>query len=146
MEQLRGNQVLSGTWAELWMNGNKVMELKKVEIKVSANREDVQVGISMDSKATSLKGEITIGVKKVYTRFYEILEQYKSGKDVRSQVIAKLGDPDAVNGQQERYSVDNVWWNDLPIFAAEQGAIIEDEITGGFTPSDLVCLDRIKYE
>lgn len=143
-ENLRGNQVLSGTWGELWIDGFKVIEFKKVEIKVSANREDVQIGNSVDSKMTSLKGEITVTTNKVFSRYNDILEKFKSGKDVRSQVITKLADPDTVNGQQERYSIDNVWWNDLPVFAAEVGAIIEEELTGGFTPSDIVSLDKIK--
>ena len=64
-------------------------------------------------------------------------------KATRVQIISKLADPDAVNGQQERYSTDNCWFNDLPIVGYEMGAIIEQEFTGGFTPSDMVNLDRI---
>lgn len=146
MQQLRGNQVLTGTYGELWIDGLKVLEFKKVEVKVSTNREDVQIGISVDSKMTGIKGEVTVTTNKVYSRYFDIVDKYKSGKDVRSQIITKLADPDTVGGQQERYSIDNVWWNDLPVFSAEKGAIIEEEITGGFTPSDLVNLDKIKYE
>ena len=145
MDKLRGNQVLSGTWGELWIDGFKVLEFKKVEVKASTNREDIQVGIAVDSKMTGVKGEITVTTNKVYSRYYDILEKYKSGKDVRSQIITKLADPDAVNGQQERYSIDNVWWNDLPIFSAEMGGIIEEELTGGFTPTDISILDKIKF-
>ena len=55
----------------------------------------------------------------------------------------KLADPDATNGQQERYSIDNCWYNDLPMVAYEKGGLIEEEATGGFTPSDMVNLDAI---
>lgn len=144
MGNIKGKNTLSGTWGELWINGGKVFELSKVEMKTTANREDVQIGIDVDSKLTGLKGEFTIGVKKVYTRYMEVLDDLKKGKDTRVQIIAKLADPDAVRGQQERYSAPNCWFNDIPVVNWEKGGIIEQEVTGGFTPSDLVCLDRIK--
>lgn len=143
MAQIRGNKTLSGTWGEVWVNGERIFELSKIEQKITANREDVQLGLDVDSKMTGLKGEFTLTIKKVYTRFWSIVEDMKKGKDTRSQIIAKLADPDAVNGQQERYSTDNCWFNDLPIFSAEMGTLIEQEFTGGFTPSDMVNLDQI---
>ena len=57
MEVIRGNKTLSGTWGELWINGEKIFEFSKIEMKVTANREDVQLGIDVDSKITGLKGE-----------------------------------------------------------------------------------------
>ena len=141
---LRGNQVLSGTWGEVWVDGVPILEAKKVEAKASANREDVQMGIDVDSKMTGIKGEVTITINKVYSTYNTILKNYKNGSDVRSQLITKVADPDAVGAQQERWSLDNVWWNDLPLVIYEKGALIEEELTGGFTPSDAVNLDEIK--
>ena len=83
-------------------------------------------------------------VKKVYTRAKAVLEKWKKGSDVRVQIIAKLQDPDAVNGQIERWSVDNVWHNELPVVNWEKGGIVEEEVSIGFTPSDLTNLDEIK--
>lgn len=144
MAKLRGNQVLNGTWGECWVDGTPILEFKKVEVKVSANREDVQLGIDVDSKMTGIKGEITVTINKVYSSYNEIMKNYTSGKDVRSQLITKVADPDAVGSQQERWSFDNVWWNDIPLVVMEKGALVEEELTGGFTPSDAVNLDEIK--
>lgn len=141
--EIRGNKTLSGTWGYLWIDGLPVLEFSKVEAKVTVNREDVQLGIDVDSKMTGLKGEISVTIKKVYDRYNSILANYKKGSDVRSQVITKLADPDAVNGGISRYSIDNVWWNDLPMVIMEKGAIIDEELTGGFTPSDMNQLDQI---
>lgn len=144
MAKAKGNQTLSGTWGEVWVDGDKIWELSKIEQKVTINREDVQIGIDVDSKATGLKGEFSLTVKKVYTRFYKVLEDMKKGKDTRFQIISKLADPDAVGGQQERYSTDNCWFNDLPLIGWEKGGLIEEEFSGGFTPSDMINLDQIK--
>lgn len=143
MAKQKGNKTLTGTWGEVWVDGEKIWEFSKIEVKVTANREDVQLDLDVDSKITGLKGEFTLTVKKVYTRYNAVFENWKKGIDQRSQIITKLGDPDAVGGQQERYSVDNCWFNELPLVVMEKGAAIEEEVSGGFTPTDMVNLDKI---
>ena len=59
MSKLRGNRTLTGTWGEIWVDGELIAELSKIEVKVSANREDVQLDIDVDSKMTGIKGEFT---------------------------------------------------------------------------------------
>lgn len=144
MGKLTGNKALTGTYGELWLDGVQILEFRKVEAKATTNREDVQFGIDVDSKMTGIKCELSVTVSKVYSSYNKIMQNYAKGLDVRSQVMAKLSDPDAVNGQVERWSFDNVWFNDIPLFLAEKGALIEEELTGGFTISDAVCLDEIK--
>lgn len=142
-KKVQGNQTLTGSWAEVWVNGDKIWELSKIEAKVIANREDVQLGYDVDSKMTGLKGELSMTIKKVYSRYLETFEAWKRGEDIRCQVITKLADPDAIGKQQERYSIDNVWLNELPLVNYEKGGAIEDEVSGGFTPSDMINLDKI---
>ncbi len=144
MSKLRGNQTLSGTWGEVWIDGVLMLECYKVEVKVTANREDVQLNMDVDSKIVGLKGEVTIGIKKAYSTFSDKLEDYVNGIDTRMQIITKLADPDAVGGQQERYSIDNVWLNELLLVIFEKGSIIDQEFTGGCTPSDIKALDKIE--
>ncbi len=143
MAKPRGYNVLSGTWAEIWIDGELMFECFKIETKITINREDVQMGIDMDSKVTSLKGEGTLGIKRVYSSFINNFEDIKKGKDTRAQIITKLADPDAVGGQIERYSIDNVWLNEIPLINYEKGALVEQEISFGFTPSDMINLDKI---
>lgn len=143
MGGITGEKTLSGTWGEVWVDGAKIFELSKIELKVTANREDVQIGVDVDSKMTGLKGEGSYSVKKAYTRAKKIIEKWVKGKDSRCQIIAKLADPDAVDGQIERWSVDNVWFNDIPVVNWEKGGIIEEEYSLGFTPSSMKNLDKI---
>lgn len=143
MEKVRGYQTLAGAHGYVWVDGDAILEFTKIEIKVTANREDVQLDLAIDSKLTGLKGEFTITAKKVFTRYDKVLASWQKGKDVRSQIITKLGDPDTVGGQEERYSLENCWFNDLPLVKYEKGGAVEEEITGGFTPTDMVNLDRI---
>lgn len=143
MGKIKGNKTLTGTHGEVWVDGEKIWEFSKIEVKVTANREDVQLDIDVDSKITGLKGEFSFTLKKVYTRYNAVFENWKKGLDQRCQIITKLADPDAVGEQQERYSVDNCWFNELPLVSMEKGAAIEEEVSGGFTPTDMVNLDKI---
>ena len=54
---IRGNKVLSGTWGEIWVDGVPIIEFKKIEAKVSANREEVQMGIDIDSNIRNIRCE-----------------------------------------------------------------------------------------
>ena len=136
-ENIKGNRTITGAYGELWLDNEKVLELKSVEAKITAERKDVQLGISVDSKITGLKGEGPIKVFKVYTRGKKILENWVKGKDVRSRIVTSIKDPDSLRGQEERVSIDNVWLNSIELAKFERGEIVEEEIPFGFTPSDV---------
>ena len=61
---VRGNRTLTGSWGEVWVDGEKIFVLQKIEQKVEVNREDVQMGMNVDSKMTGLKGSGTLSIKK----------------------------------------------------------------------------------
>ena len=77
MGKIKGNKTLSGTWGELWVDGERIAEFSKVSLKVTANREDVQIDLDVDSKMTGLKGELSVTLKKVYTRYNAVFENWK---------------------------------------------------------------------
>lgn len=140
--EIAGNRHLSGVWGEVWFNGFKIAECNKLDVKVTVNREEVQVGIDIDTKITGLKGEGTLGLVKTYTRFEDIRKEISRGRDPRGTIITKLKDPDAHREQTERYQIGNVALNEFP-FGWEKGQICRQDIPFGFTPTDLICLDEI---
>ena len=143
-ERLTGNKVLSGNYGIVWLNNQKIIELKSIEVKVEAEREDVQLGLSVDSKIKALKGTGKIEVKKVYTRANEILKDWIKGKDTRARITTSLQDPDSANGGEERVSIDNVWFNSLDIAKFTRGEVLGEEFPFGFTPEDVEFENEIK--
>ena len=139
MSKLRGNRTLTGTWGEIWVDGELIAELSKIEVKVSANREDVQLDIDVDSKMTGIKGEFTLTIKKAYTRYNKVLESWKKGVDLRSQIITKLADPDAFGA--ERVALYNVSFDDETIMDFAAGNT--GKTTHPFTFSKREWLDRV---
>ena len=134
MSNLQANRTLSGSFAEVWVDGARIAELSQLTLTVKVQREKVQFGMDVDSKT----------LKQVYTRFYEVLEQAKRGLDKRCTITTALKDPDAADGGEERYSIDNVAFTELPFMNYKMGEVNQQKLPFTFRPSDLVCLDSIR--
>ena len=134
MSNLQANRTLSGSFAEVWVDGARIAELSQLTLTV----------MDVDSKITGYAGEGTMTLKQVYTRFYEVLEQAKRGLDKRCTITTALKDPDAADGGEERYSIDNVAFTELPFMNYKMGEVNQQKLPFTFRPSDLVCLDSIR--
>lgn len=145
MNEIKGNRHLSGTWAEVWVEGFKIAEANKISVKVTVNREEVQTGMDVDTKMVGMKGEGTLSLIKTYSRFEKYRRAAVNGQDIRTTVIAKLKDPDAIGGQTERYQIGNVALNEYG-FEWEKGSVVKQEVPFGFTPSNMIMLDTIEVE
>ena len=73
-----------------------------------------------------------------------MLEQAKNGIDKRCTITTALKDPDAVDGMEERYSISNVAFAELPFVNYKMGGVNEQKLPFTFRPSDLQCLDSIQ--
>ena len=82
----------------------------------------------MDSKIVALKGEGSITLEKVYSR----------GKKIANKLTKGHGK------QEERISLDNVWFNSIDLINIARGEIVEEEYPFGFTPEDLAYENDIK--
>lgn len=127
MNEIKGNRHLSGTWAEIWVEGFKIAETNKISVKVTVNREEVQTGIDVDTKMVGMKGEGTLSLIKTYSRFEKYRLAAVNGQDVRTTIIAKLKDPDAAGGQTERYQIGNVALSEYG-FEWEKGSVVKQDI------------------
>lgn len=140
----RGRRRWNGNHGRVWWDGELLFEISKFEAKVTAEREDVYIGNSIDSKITRLKGEGSLTIKSVINRnINKYLEEWKSGRDPRATLVGLLADPDAVDGQNERISLDNVWFNEMLLMAFEKGKVVEKEFPFGFTPEDAIFIEQI---
>lgn len=141
---IRGYHTIAGAHGTLWINNEKVAEFSKVNAKVTADRKDVQLGLSVDSKIVALKGEGSVTLEKVYSRGKPLLEKWIKANDVRVRIVTTLADPDTPNKQEERVSLDNVWFNSIDLINITRGEIVEEEYPFGFTPEDLKYESDIK--
>ena len=94
----RGNQICSGTFGKLWIDGMLAFEVYKFEAKEKTNRESVSFAgdTTNDSKLMGVDYEFSYTVRKVYSR----------GKAIATVI------------KRDR-TQDILWWQDLktPIMA-----------------------------
>lgn len=127
-------RVISGTWGTVWLNGEQVAECYGLQLKLSYNKEDINLCGQMvtDKKVTSVSGTGSMKLHKVSSRMGLLLgEKLRDGVDVRFTIVAKLADPDAYGA--ERVAVKNVSFDDLTLMDWEAKSVGKTECPFSFT-------------
>ncbi|MDB7861068.1 phage tail tube protein [Intestinimonas butyriciproducens] len=135
-------RVISGTWGEVWLDGDKVSECYGLQAKVSFNKEDIALcgQMASDKKVTSIECTGSLRMHKVTSRMaLAIGENIRKGKDVRFTIVSKLKDPDAYGA--ERVVLSNVSFDDLTLADWEAKSVGKVECP--FTFTDYEFLDEI---
>ena len=135
-------RVISGTWGEVWLDGDKVSECYGLQAKVSFNKEDIALcgQMASDKKVTSIECTGSLRMHKVTSRMALALgENIRNGKDVRFTIVSKLKDPDAYGA--ERVVLSNVSFDDLTLADWEAKSVGKVECP--FTFTDYEFLDEI---
>ena len=135
-------RVISGTWGEVWLEGDKVSECYGLQAKVSFNTEDIALcgQMASDKKVTSIECTGSLRMHKVTSRMaLAIGENIRNGKDVRFTIVSKLKDPDAYGA--ERVVLSNVSFDDLTLADWEAKSVGKVECP--FTFTDYEFLDEI---
>lgn len=139
----RANRVMSGTWGELWLDGEVVADVYKFQAKRAANKEKIpRCGqMAIDTKTMSTEGTGSIGIYKT-TSFMSIKvgDALERGQDPRFTLIGKLADPDAYGA--ERVAIYNVSFDDETVSDWEAGTI--GKIECPFTWTKREFLDRVE--
>jgi len=143
MGKINGQKIISGSKANMWLNGKLMAEVKSVESKASINRETIQMAGSYDedSKITSIGCEGSFVVNKVYTTEKDFVESFQKGVDTRFQLYVTLNDPDSFG--RESTQLDNCWLNEVTIAQFEVGSILQREFPFGHTFSDIKYAESI---
>jgi len=132
-------RVISGTWGEVWLEGDYVAECFGMQAKIAFTKEAIKRAGHMaeDAKVTGYKGTGTLKLHKVNSRMaLTIGEKIRDGKDVRFTVISKLADPDSYGA--ERVVVKNVSLDDLVLADWEVGSVGKTECPFTFTDYDFL--------
>ena len=135
-------RVISGTWGEVWLDGEYVTECYGMQLKVSFKKEDIaRCGMmAVDKKITGMDCTGSVKMYKVSSRMArKIGEKIKNGEDARFTIISKLDDPDAYGA--ERVVANGVSFDDLTL--ADWEANTAGKIESPFTFTDYDYLDMI---
>lgn len=149
-----GRRRLAGNYGRVWLwrgaddrgegevssaiDETLIFEIKSFEAKITAEREDVWIGNSKDSKVVGYSGEGEMVIDQVFDRgYHNLVDLWQKGHDCRFVIVASITDPDAIDKGEERVKIENVWINEAEILKFEKGGVVEKNIPFGFTPSDV---------
>lgn len=135
-------RVISGTWGEVWLNGEYVGECSKFQAKDSYTREKINMPgkLRPGYKLQSVEGTGSMTLHKISSRMAILLgDAIKAGHDQRFTVISKLDDPDAYGA--ERISFLEVAFDDLTL--ADWEVAVNGTVEAPFTYEDYEFLDQI---
>lgn len=137
-------RVISGTFGEVWVDGEKIAECTACQLKVSKNKETINLcgQFMTDTKAISGSGTGSLTLYKVDSGFAQKAGDLQNGEDRRFTIISKLRDPDSYGA--ERVAVYNVSLDDLTL--ADWQAATVGTVTVPFTFSRYEFLDEIEVQ
>ncbi len=138
-----GNRIMSGTWGEVWLDGDYVAECYGMQAKMSMTKEDVNIcgQMAVDKKVTGISYTGSLKMHKVNSRMaLSIGDKIKKGIDPRFTVISKLADPDAYGA--ERVALRNVSFDDVTL--ADWEVAKKGSIEAPFTFTDHEFLDKVE--
>lgn len=142
MQGFNDEQVINGTWGELWFDGEYMAEVISAKGEFSAEYTDIlRVGrLTKGKKLTGLEGSGEVKLHKVSSSIAKkVLACFKKGKVPKYTIITKLSDPD--NGGTERVAFYNCVIDKATLADWEAGK--NGEETYGFTFTDAEYLDSI---
>lgn len=106
MDGMRAEQVINGTWGQIWYDGEYMAELISCKGEIGYKKTAVtQVGKLIDGqKITGLepKGEFKIHHVNSTVMKKEI-EAIKAGKTATHTIISNISDPDAAGAERVTY-------------------------------------------
>lgn len=103
------NKVLSGTEGTLWVNGDEIEEINKVEIKIEGVFDDIELAgvYSTMGRYMGWKGTGTLTLFKMHSRGLDLIgTAFKDGKFPDVEIIAAMTNKQ--NGETERMAIHGV--------------------------------------
>ena len=139
-EILNAAEVRSGTWGQVWLDGEQVSEAYGCQIKVNKTKDDVARCRTLIA-GKKMTGVSITGTVRIYNATRRMIkleaEAIKQGKDLRHTIISNLDDPDNPNNQ--RIAVKGVSFDALTL--ADWQAAQLGQIEAPFTAEDYEILD-----
>ena len=142
MDKYTAQQVINGTWGELWIDGSYMAEVTGFEAKVTLEKSDVNMTrkLAKAQKVTGYSCSGTVTMNKVSSYFIKKLnDDMKAGKQTSCTIISKLDDPDSLGA--ERVVIKDAVFDELTLANWKAKELGEESVP--FTFSDWDFLDTI---
>ena len=132
------SQVWSGTWGQVWIDGELMSEATAFRAELNLNYEDVKRTRSLmtGKKLTGLEGEGEITLHKVSSYVMnKVAENIKKGIVPDITIESSIQDPAGIG--EERIAVKHVKFEKITLADWEAGTLAEESYSFSFTDYDI---------
>ena len=134
MAGLTGDKVISGTFGQVWLDGELVAEAFGLQAQIEFEKEDVPLPgkYATDTKFMGYKGTGSLRMRKVNSRMINKLKDAViAGINPQMQIISGLADPSAAGS--ERIEIKDARFDNLTLVNWELRQLGEVECPFTFT-------------
>lgn len=145
MAKRKAKRIINGTYGAVWINGEKLFDLKSIELKVTIEYEEISFpeDPATHRKYIGWNGEGALVVDKTFSRGSSLLAKaVKSGQMPDVTITTKLADPDAYG--TERVSVSEVSFNEFLLTKIEPKTMLTEDL--GFAFAEFDIIEEIKSQ
>lgn len=142
MKTFDHNKVFRGSFGKVWLDDEKLANVKSFEAKVSLDYEEMDVNGDLGKKQRYM-GYSVSGTMVMYKYDSTILKKYKegivTGELPELKIVSALDDPSAYGA--ERVALYDVTLDELALSKFENKGLVEEEVpfkAGSFELLDLV--------
>lgn len=139
MDSYKAEQVINGTFGEVWVDNDYMAEALELEAKISLETSEVKMlrTFKKGYKVTGHNGTGTLKLNKVTSYFLEkIASNLKAGKATRASITTNLDDPETLGA--ERIRLNDCVFTGLTLANWAAGKILEEDIPFTFSDFDII--------
>lgn len=139
MQGYRHEQVMSGTWGEIWIDGEYFAEVLSFKANVKLDKQEINKARTL-AKGYKIVGITCTGSVKLHkvssTLLQRISANLKRGKATVMTIIAKIDDPDSIGS--ERVVIKDATFDEINLADWEVKKVMEENLPFTFSDWDLL--------
>ena len=142
MKEFRAEQVINGTFGEVWVDGEYLANVTALKAEVTLKKTAISMvqRLMEGQKMTGLEMKGEIKLHKINSFFIKKMNEcFRRGKMMTCTIISNVKDPDALGG--ERIALYNCLFDKMTLADWEAGKMGEESYS--FTFEDWEILDKI---
>lgn len=136
MANTQAKEVLTGSDAKVFLNGEELGTWTNLEATVTINYENVQIGYDVDRKPVSWTGEGSISWQVTNSMTAKLFNQIRLNKDARFTIEAEI--TKTATGETQSETLSGVTFDSLPLSPWAKGELVANELSFRFIPSSSV--------
>lgn len=137
MANKQAKDVLVGSSATVWLDGEEIGTWTNIEATVTVNYEDVQIGYDVMRKAVSWQGDGNLAFQVTNSIGIELFDKIKANKDINFVIECELKKEGT--GETQSMTLNQVTFDTIPLAQWGKGELVAHEMAFRFAPSSAMA-------